>query len=185
MIILIDGSNFYHSTSKKSLKVDFEKLVKELVGERELFGVFYYVAPLDINKDKEKYWAHQRFLEKLKEIPKFNVVLCELKKLKVDGEYNYFVKGDDIKMSNELIIGAFDDNYDTAIVVSGDEDFVDSVNIVKKRFSKRVGNAYFAKSSSHKLRRACDFTIRLDKLLDKIRENKKESSALPKDHTER
>ena len=185
IVILIDGSNFYHSTAKMGKIVNFEKLIKELIGKnRELVGVYYYVAPLDINESKEKYWAHQRFLEKLREIPKFNVVLCTLKKLKVEGKYVYFVKGDDIKMSNELIIGAVDDKFDTAILVSGDEDFVDSVDIIKKRCSKKIGNAYFAKSSSYKLRKTCDFTIKLDNLIDKISENKKESSALPEDHTE-
>lgn len=43
----------------------------------------------------------------LKEIPKFHVVLCTLKKLK----------------------GAFDNLYDTAIIISGNEDFVDSIKI--------------------------------------------------------
>ena len=178
-MVLIDGSNFYYSTAKKGFKVDFQKLIRELVGNRELIGAFYYVAPLDIKEDEKKYWSHQRFLEKLKKIPKFKVVLCELKKLKINGNYNYFVKGDDIKLSNELLVGAFDDNYDTAIIISGDEDFVDSVRIVRERFGKRIGNAYFAKSSSYNLRKACDFTIKLDKILDKIKENKKESSALP------
>ena len=63
-------------------------------------------------------------------------------------------------------MGAVDDLYDTAIVVSGDEDFIDSINIVRKRYGKKVGNAYFIKSSSYNLRKACNFTIKLDNLLD-------------------
>lgn len=172
VIVLIDGSNFYYSTSKKGILINFEKFVNELVKERELVGVYYYVAPLDIKENEEKYWAHQRFLEKLRKIPKFNVVLCSLKKIKVDGKYSYFVKGDDVKLSNKLLIGAFEDIYDIAIVVSGDEDFCDSVKIVREKFSKKVGNAYFSKSSSSNLRKSCDFLINIDKLKDKIREEK-------------
>jgi len=185
VIILIDGSNFYYSTAKKGKKVDFEKLIKELLGNRELVGVYYYVAPLDIQVDKEKYWSHQRFLKMLEEIPKFKVVLCALKKIKgKNGNFIYLVKGDDVKLSNNLLMGAVKDLYDTAIVVSGDEDFIDSIKIVRTEYKKKVGNAYFIKSSSYNLRRACDFTIKLDNIINKISNNKKVSSALPKDHTE-
>ncbi|MBI2452091.1 NYN domain-containing protein [Candidatus Pacearchaeota archaeon] len=149
------------------------KSIKELAGDRELVSTNYYVAPLDIKADEEKYWAHQRFLNKLRQIPKFEVVLCTLKKLKADGgKYVYVVKGDDVKMSNALLMGAVDNLYDTAIVISGDEDFIDSINIVRKRYKKKIGNAYFSKSSSSNLRNACDFTINLDKILDKIVDKK-------------
>jgi len=185
VIILIDGSNFYYSTAKKGKKIDFQKLINELVGNRELIGVYYYVASLDIEVDKEKYWSHQRFLKILNKIPKFNVVLCSLKKIKEkNGNFIYLVKGDDVKLSNNLLMGAVKDLYDIAIIISGDEDFVDSIRIVRKEYSKKIGNAYFAKSSSYNLRRACDFTIKLDNMMDKIVENNKESSALSEDHTE-
>lgn len=65
IIILIDGSNFYYSTAKKGKKVNFQKLIKELIGNKYLVNVFYYVAPLDIEAGEEKYWSHQRFLDKL------------------------------------------------------------------------------------------------------------------------
>ena len=166
--IFIDGSNFYYSTSKKGIKIDFVKLINELIGDNELVEVNYYVAPLDIEANEEKYWAHQRFLDKLEEIPKFNVVLCTLKKIKVDGKFAYFVKGDDVKLSNNLLMGAVDDLYDVAIVISGDEDFVDSVKIVINRFNKKIGNAYFSKSSSSNLRKSCNFIINLNKIIHKI-----------------
>ena len=172
-IIFIDGSNFYYSTAKKGKRINFEKLINELVGTKEITNVCYYVAPLDIEADEEKYWAHQRFLNMLRQIPKFMVVLCTLKKLKAkNGSYVYVVKGDDVKMSNALIMGAVENKYDTAIIVSGDEDFIDSINIARKKYKKKIGNAYFSKSSSLNLRRACDFTINLNKIIDKITDQK-------------
>lgn len=182
IIILIDGSNFYYSTAKKGKKVDFQKLIKELTGSRMLVKSYYYIAPLDIEINEEKYWGHQRFLDKLRQIPKFEVVLCALKKIKSDGKYVYVVKGDDVKMSNTLIMGAVDDLYDTAIVVSGDEDFIDSINIVRERYGKKVENAYFSRSSSLNLRDSCDFIINLDKIINKL--EVKKGSALSEDHTE-
>ena len=133
-MILIDGSNLYYSTTKKGYKIDFKKLINVLTGDRELVNAYYYVAPLDIETNEEKYWAHQRFLDMLNEIPRFNVVLCTLKKIKAkSGEYIFVVKGDDVKLSNKLLMGAVEDLYDVAIVVSGDEDFIDSVKIARKK----------------------------------------------------
>ena len=183
IMIFIDGSNFYYSTHKKNKKVDFERLIKELSKEGQLVQAFYYVAPLDIQADEKKYWKHQRFIEILNEIPNFKVVLCSLKKIKAkNGFFVYLVKGDDVKLSNNLLMGAVEDLYDVAIVVSGDEDFVDSVKIVREKYCKKVGNAFFSRSSSSNLRKVCDFTINLDRVIDKMEENK--GSALSEDHTE-
>jgi len=175
LMIFIDGSNFYYSTAKKGTRIDFQKLIKELVGERKLINAFYYVAPLDISEDAGKYWKHQKFLDMLKSIQKFKVVLCTLKKIKTaNGSFIYLVKGDDVHLSHDLLMGAVDNLYDTAIIVSGDEDFMPIIKTIRERYKKKVENAYFSKSSSYNLRRACDSSIHLNKLLSKIIENQKE-----------
>ena len=63
--------------------------------------------------------------------------MCTLKKIKIGGKFAYFVKGDDVKLSNNLLMGAVDNLYDTAIIISGDEDFIDSVKIVKNRYHQK------------------------------------------------
>ena len=49
VVIFIDGSNFYHSSKKLNVvdKINFQKLINELVGNRELAKVFYNVKELD------------------------------------------------------------------------------------------------------------------------------------------
>lgn len=47
-------------------------------------------------------------------------------------------KGIDVKMAVDLIAGALDDKYDTAIVVSSDTDLVPAVDWIRKRLRKRV-----------------------------------------------
>lgn len=167
-MIFIDGSNFYHSTWKIGKKIKFKKLVKELVDERELINVFYYVANLDITIDEEKYWQHQKFLNMLRKIPKFKVILCTLRKIKKkDGTYDFILKGDDIHLASDLVDGANKDKYDTAILVSGDEDFVPAIKITQRE-GKKVENIYFSASSSNTLRVLCNKSICLDKILNKI-----------------
>jgi uncharacterized LabA/DUF88 family protein len=186
--IFIDGSNLYHSLKRLNVKIDFQKLIDILLRKRELVGVFYYTAPLDIESDETRYWKHQRFLEELRRIPKFNVVLCNLKRIKKiegGGGFQYFIKGDDARLIHDFIVGAYEDLYDCAIIVSGDEDFQPMIKTAQKK-GKKIGNAFFNSSSSGLLRDACDFSVCINRNINKIiRENQKDKKdpALPKDNT--
>ena len=132
--IFIDGSNLYHSLKKlNGVKIDFEKLVNTLSKDRILINAFYYIAPLDITSNEKTYWKHQKFLAELEKIPKFKVVLCTLRKsLKEDGNFSFEVKGDDVHLANDLLVGAYENLYDSAILVSGDEDFIPVIDTLKK-----------------------------------------------------
>ena len=165
--IFIDGSNLYHSLD--GAKIDFEKLIKELSKNKILTNAFYYITSLDISSNEEKYWKHQKFLAELGKIPGFKVVLCTLRKSKdKQGKFNFEVKGDDVYLANDLLVGAYENLYDTAILVSGDEDFVPVINTLR-RLGKRTENAFFMKTSSKKLRKLCDNAINLSVILDKIK----------------
>ncbi|MBM3233864.1 NYN domain-containing protein [Candidatus Pacearchaeota archaeon] len=168
--IFIDGNNLYHSLNRINAgKIDYEKLVKELTKERILVVAFYYIAPLDITSDEAKYWKHQKFLAELEKIPKFKIVLCTLRKYqKPDGTFGFEVKGDDIYLANDMLAGAYENLYDTAILVSGDEDFIPVVNTLKK-LGKKVENLYFTSSSSKNLRKTCTSYLNIRNILDKIK----------------
>jgi uncharacterized LabA/DUF88 family protein len=47
-------------------------------------------------------------------------------------------KGIDVKIAVDLIIGATDDKYDTAILVSSDTDLVPALDLVRLRFRKKI-----------------------------------------------
>lgn len=168
--IFIDGSNLYHSLKRLGIvdKLNFEKLIDELLRGRELINVYYYIAQLDFETNPEKYWKHQKFLNKLKEIPKFNIILCTLRKIKdKEGRISFVLKEDDIHLANDFLRGVYEDLYDTAIIVSGDEDFVPIIKTAQK-LKKKIGNAYFISSSSQALRKRCNFSIPLNKMIQKI-----------------
>ena len=174
--IFIDGRNFYHSTKRlerKGFKINIEKLVNDLVGGRELVTVYYYNALLDKEYDLKRYEEHNEYLDGLRKIPKFKVILCDWRKItEKDGSVRYDIKGDDVYLAHDLLIGAFDDLYDIAIIVSGDADFIPVINTARKRFKKRVGNGFFRRTSSYKLRKACDFSVNLNKVLVKLNQEK-------------
>ena len=170
--IFIDGRNFYHSTKnleRKGFEVKLGELVNELVGNRELVVVYYYNALLDKEYDLRKYEEHNKYLEGLRKIPKFKVILCDWRKIvDKDGNIRYDIKGDDVHLAHDLLIGAFDNLYDIAIILSGDADFIPVINTLRKRFRKKIGNGFFRRTSSFKLRKACDFSVNLAKVLIKL-----------------
>ena len=168
--IFIDGSNLYHSLKVlKGTKIDFEKLVKELSKDRILVSAFYYIASLDITSNEETYWKHQKFLAGLTKINNFKVILCTLRKYKnKDGTFGFEVKGDDVYLANDMIVGAYENLYDTAILVSGDEDFIPVINTLK-RLKKKTENIFFTKTSSKKLRKLCDKAVNLSLMINKIK----------------
>ncbi len=174
--IFIDGRNFYHGSKnikKDGLKIRLQEIVDDLAGSRELVTAFYYNALLDKKYDPKTYKIHNKFIDIVRKFPRFKVVLCDSRKItEKDGSIRYDTKGDDVHLAHDLMIGAFDNLYDIAIIVSGDADFIPVIKTIRKRFKKRIGNAYFRSSSSYKLRNACDFSINLKKIIINLNRNK-------------
>jgi len=167
-VIFIDGSNLYHNLRRYEIRIRFEDLIKKLETKREVVNIFYYTALLDEDYNQEGYEKHKKFLDKIKQIPNLKVVLCNLKKIVLkDRTIDYQIKGDDVYLATDLIKGAYEDLYDVAIIVSGDEDFIPAIKLTQKN-KKKVINAFFPKSSSYLLRECCDGSINLKKVLSKI-----------------
>ena len=172
VVIFIDGGNFYHSTkniTQKGYEIDLKKIIDELSRGRKV-ETFYYTALLDPGYNLEKYEEYKKLLDDLKKIPNFNVVLCDLRKIKIGKKVKYEIKGDDIHLAHDLLMGAFDNLYDVAIIVSGDADFIPIINTLRMRFKKNVGNCYFRRTSSFKLRKACDFSVNMNMVIGKLLE---------------
>ncbi|MBM3233729.1 NYN domain-containing protein [Candidatus Pacearchaeota archaeon] len=168
--VFIDGNNFYHGLryiygKEARLKMfDYKGFIDYLLKDREVSEIFYYNAELDKSKNQEKFKSQKEFFNNLKKIPKFNLILCKLLKRKIKGtnKFYYVLKEDDIHMAVDIVEGACEDNFDVAILVSGDGDFVPAVRAVQKR-SKIVENIYFKKSSSRNLKQHCNKSLELTK----------------------
>ena len=168
IIIFIDGSNFYHllkkifKSSKKLMNFNFEKFIKGLAGDRKLVRVYYYTAPLDRTKDEETYMKQQQFFDKLRKIPNFKLVLCRMQKVKINGKIVYQVKEDDIHLAVDMVKLAYNNAYDTAILVSTDGDFVPAIKAIQE-IGKNLENTGFESKFSYHLKQECDKFIKLKK----------------------
>lgn len=173
--IFIDGSNLYHSFKKLKIagQINFPKLIEVLRKNRLLIETFYYNASLDRGVDAGKYWKQQSFFDNLRKIPDFQVILCRMRKdKKENGNFDFVVKGDDIHLASDLIGGAYENLFDTAIIVSGDGDFVPAIQKVQK-LGKKVENVYFSSSSSDYLKKLCNSSFCLNLIINKIINKKK------------
>jgi len=167
--IFIDGSNLYYSLKDLRLrKVDFKRMLGALTKNKLLISAFYYNASLNIKVNPKTYWEQQKFFNELRKIPDFNVILCKLREHKrKNGNYIFDVKGDDVHLAVDLVSGAYEDLYDTAIIVSGDEDFVPAIKKAQK-LGKKIINAYFKSSSSASLKKTCDDFIYMNDLVKEL-----------------
>lgn len=74
-------------------------------------------------------------------------------------------KGVDIALTKDMLTHAFLDNYDTAVLVAGDGDYVPLVEEVK-RFGKRVTLQFIQSGLSDDLRLACDAFVDVSRGLE-------------------
>ena len=74
----------------------------------------------------------------------------KLRRAKIDALHvtRLHEKGIDVKMATDLIVGAVDNKYDTAIVISSDTDIVPAIDWVRMRMKKRVEYVGFSVSDS-------------------------------------
>ena len=170
IIVYIDGSNMYFSVKNTfNCKIDFLKFCKKLAGKNELVKIKYYIAPVG-ESDSKIYAEQQKFFEKLKQIDKLELVFGRLEKHKKDGNSFYVEKATDVNLTLDILLDAFDNEYDEAYLVSNDGDFSGVVSAVIERFKKKI--VYVAignrKSISYHLKKVSSRTLNINE--DFIRE---------------
>lgn len=164
--IYIDGGNFYHLVLKKlkinELNFSFENFALFLANGRMITGKRYYVGTVRERegdpKTKVAMSRQTKFFTVMSSrqwIINTSKLRTRLEKIVIDErvkdykellnkgvQYIEFErtreKGIDVKLATDLIVGALDNQYDTAVVVSSDADLVPAIDWVRHRGKKRV-----------------------------------------------
>jgi len=159
--VYIDGANFFYGIKAfnkgySDLNFDFEALVNNIVRKRRLVSVHYYNAPLKQGINSNLFKLQQQFFARLRLIENWTVVLCKRQRRYDDkGNHSWTIKGDDIHLAVDMLSHAYEDKYNTAILISGDGDFVPLVSKVKAK-GKQVENYHFSTQVSFDLTRHCN-----------------------------
>ncbi len=157
IMLFIDGSNLYHSLKNyfKRTDLDMGKFSNKLLDKRRLVRIYYYNARVGQKEEPERYHDQQKFFAGITATP-----YCELRlgRLVYNNWPNNppYEKGVDILLATDMITHSFKNNYNTAILVAGDNDYVGALQAVKDN-GKNVEVALFGKEqTSRQLRVVAD-----------------------------
>ena len=161
VMIFIDGSNLYHVLLRNCGRSDlmFSSFGEKLTGrKRSLIKIFYYNVRQELQGKIKIPQEQQKFLSSLHKIKKLEV------KLGIWKEQNGSIveKGVDVLLATDLVLNAVKNNYDHAIIVSGDGDFFPAIEAVKKE-GKRVEVAAFESNISKEASDSADKVLKLKK----------------------
>jgi uncharacterized LabA/DUF88 family protein len=153
--VFIDGNNLFHAARFHNIDIDYNKLLRVLLGDGRLLRAFFYTG-VDVGAERQ-----QGFLLWMRRNG-FRVVQKELKTF-YDGTRKANL---DVEIAVDMLSLA--GRYDTAVLVSGDEDFVYAVNAVAYK-GCRVEIAGFRSNTAPKLIDVSDYFIDLGEIADKVR----------------
>jgi len=162
IMIFIDGSNVYSIAKNMGCipnEQNYQNLILKLTGQDKLIRVYFYTAMPDQSKERESYRKTRGFLNRLEQLPCFEICFGKLK-YPTDGS-RPVQKGVDVKLATDILEYAHKNLYDNAIIVSGDADIAYVLPFVKDK-GKHVTNAFFKRGLSNDIRQKSDFFIELD-----------------------
>jgi uncharacterized LabA/DUF88 family protein len=163
LMIFIDGSNLYHSLKGyfKRTDIDIGKFAKKLLDKRRLVRIYYYNAVVGRREEPERYRDQQAFFASVSAIPYCELRLGRLVYVNWPNAPPY-EKGVDIQLTTDLLSHSFKNNYDVAVLVAGDSDYVGALQAVKDN-GKNIEVALFGKErTSRPLREVADKVITID-----------------------
>jgi uncharacterized LabA/DUF88 family protein len=122
IVIFIDNSNIFMGFKKYNIKADYEKLKQIITQDRELQDIFLYEGVIyPINPLKKKWYNDLRSNSGY-------IVKTSFDKISSNDAIE---KKIDIKIAIDIVSLAYENAYDTAVLVSGDGDFVPVIKKLK------------------------------------------------------
>ena len=162
--VFIDNSNVYkHLDRLKKIDPNWIclynplELAQKLAGNRTLVGTYFYCSPpptqmLKTVAGKDNYSIQTKYYA---EIQKLGGVELKFGSLQGSG-LTLTEKNLDTQLTSNMVVMAAKNDFDTAILVSNDADYLSAIQPVKDFFSKKVEILYFKGSISNSLLQIAD-----------------------------
>ena len=160
--IFVDGGNLYRSLKDHGIfpnkRFDYSQFVTHLLRQRSLAWKAYYVGIVrnhdNTTKSQKMVEGQQKFLSNL-QTQGFNI-----ERGRIVYDHKIREKGVDVKIAIDLVVGAFENTYDTAVVVSSDTDLLPAIKYVLSR-GKKVEYVGFATRPSLGMSKECSLSVLL------------------------
>lgn len=144
--IFIDGNNLRHALKAlvQSDEIDWKTFVPAITRDHVLSYINFYIGKVTHPLfEKEKVKKQSKLIKQLKNA-QVNVWLGYFNEQKLE-------KGVDVQIALDLAVGAIEDHFDIALLISGDGDLANAVQIAK-HFGKRVILGYIAGTKTNNYR---------------------------------
>lgn len=155
VLIIIDGNNFYHRlkeilpSSVKLRNFNYETFARWLAYKRYITRKKYYVGVVRAKsfdlKGQQMRIGQQKLLAKLQ---KADWLIERGYLLSTDGKYHE--KGVDVQIAVDILIGAYENLYDTLVLVSSDTDLIPALLKAREK-GKKVEYIGFSHKPSYGL----------------------------------
>ncbi len=167
--IFIDNSNVFNRIKKlATIDPDWDclydplHLAQKLAGNRHLVYVGFYCSPPPSYLAQGNPQEQKRYMKQMQyysEVAKLKSVT--MKYGTVNGvKGNLQEKNLDTQLVADMVTMAAQNQFDIAVLVSNDGDYVSAIKPTKSAFGKKVEVLYFRDSMSMALRQECDLTRR-------------------------
>ena len=143
--VFLDQSNFYNGLLQQfgDGRYNFQNLVREVLRGRRLVGWNFYCGLIDSTLEpvpgqkQANFHNHLRVTAQRAALP----LNMRLRPIAYPPGFPHcsrrpVEKGVDALLVQDIIVGAFDNRFDTALIISGDRDFAAVLEFLKVRFPK-------------------------------------------------
>ena len=155
-IVYIDGFNFYYGAVKGTPYkwLDLDRLCRLILPQDNIVKIRYFTARISARlDDPQQVRRQQAYLRALATLPLVEIHLGHFYTRPVrmrladpprSGAQTVEVikteeKGSDVNLATYLLLDAFQDRCDTAVVVSNDSDLAEAVRVAQAELDVRVG----------------------------------------------
>lgn len=131
-ICFIDNANVFYGQQDSGWRIDWEKFLKYVERDEQIWQTYFFASETDPPREEAT-----NFYQFLKEQLRWEVILYPLGKKTVrcencDQTHTTLVeKGVDIGLATKMLMLAINQAFETAILVSGDRDYLETVKYIK------------------------------------------------------
>jgi hypothetical protein len=151
--IYVDGFNFYYGCIRGTpfRWLDVAKLCRLLLPKDDIHRIKYFTALVEARaNDPEKPLRQQKYLRALQTLPNLEIIygsfLSHEVMMPLASPATGFVKvtkteekGSDVNLATHLLVDAFRNDFELAVIVSNDSDLLEPIKVVTRQFHKPVG----------------------------------------------
>jgi uncharacterized LabA/DUF88 family protein len=131
-ICFIDNANIFFGQQEAGWRIDWEKFARHLERDGEIWQTYFFASEHDPPLQNES-----SFYQFLKEELRWEVMLYPLGRKTIScsrcahTEMVLAEKGVDVGLATKMLILAINHAYETAILVAGDRDYLETVKYIK------------------------------------------------------